>query len=257
MRVFITGGGHGIGKATAERLLERDHDVTVLDIEEEYLEDLPAEVQTYKGDVYDRERVEEVLDGEEIDVLINCAGHQALGAIEDMSIEDVEKHFETNLFGLLAVTKAALPSIRDNEGRIINVSSVAGKIVGPFWGAYAASKHAVEAASDALRMELLEEPIDVVIIEPGAIKTGFNEAGAMNLERYLPGSRYADRYRGKLDQDFGGITPEKASKKLVRAVEADDPSARYTITPEAWLAPKLKSLLPTWLWDRLAFRREG
>lgn len=257
MRVFITGGGHGIGKATAEGLLERGHDVTVLDIEQEYLEDLPDEIRTYQGDVYDQDRVEEVLADEDIEVLINCAGHQALGAIEDMAIEDIEKHFETNLFGLLAVTKAALPSIRDNDGRIINVSSVAGKIVGPFWGAYAASKHAVEAASDALRMELLDEPIDVVIIEPGAVRTGFNEEGAMNLKRYLPGSRYADRYRNKMDQDFGGITPEKASKKLIRAVETDSPSPRYTITPEAWLGPKLKALLPTWLWDRLANRHEG
>jgi len=172
-------------------------------------------------------------------------------------MDQVEKHFETNVFGLVQATKAALPSLRKREGRVINVSSVAGKVTGQFWGPYAASKHAVEAVSDALRMELLDDPVDVVIIEPGAVRTGFNEEGALNLEQYLPGSRYADRYKSKLSQTFGGITPEKASKKVVKAVETSRPSARYTITPEAWFLPKLKLLIPTWLWDRLARWYEG
>ncbi|MDY6770666.1 MAG: SDR family NAD(P)-dependent oxidoreductase [Candidatus Nanohaloarchaea archaeon] len=256
MRVLITGGGHGIGRATAERLLDRGHEVAVLDIEQDHLDDLPGEITTYQGDVYDRERVEEVLDGEELDVLVNCAGHQALGAIEDMAMDDVEQHFETNLFGLLQVTKAALPTLKERDGRIVNVSSLAGKTVAPYWGAYAASKHAVEAVSDALRLELSRFDVDVVVIEPGAIRTGFNEKGARNLERYLPDSAYAENYRRKLASAFTGASPETAAKTLVTAVETDRPSARYTVTWQAWLFPKLKAVLPTWLWDRLVLWHE-
>lgn len=249
MQVFITGGANGIGKATAELLLEKEHDVIVYDIDKNALKDLPSAVTTHHGDVYDEDRVIEAVSQEPFDVLINCAGIQERGAIEDVPIDTVEKHFETNLFGLLTVTRAALPMLRDRNGRIINISSLAGRITGPYWGAYAASKYAVEGASDALRLEASQFGVEVVIVEPGPVKTGFNERGRQMLKRYLPDSLYAEQYREELARDPNGVSPEKAAKVIVKAVEANRPRARYTVTWQAWLAPKLKVVLPTRVWD--------
>lgn len=254
MRVFITGGANGIGKATVERLLDRGHEVAVYDIDRNALQDLPASVATYYGDVYDEERVQEVIAQETVDVLINCAGYQARGAIEDMALDGVEKHFETNLFGMMNVIRAVLPMLRERNGRIINVSSLAGRVASPFWGAYAASKHAVEGMSDALRMELRGFGVEVVVVEPGPIRTGFNERGAQMLKQYLPDSIYADRYRDVLSEESSGASPEKAASVLVKAVEAKNPKPRYTVTWVAWLGPKLKAVLPTRVWDWIVAR---
>ncbi len=254
MRVFITGGANGIGRATVEQLREHGHDVIVFDIDENALQDLPPAVVTYHGDVYDEQRVQEVIHQETFDALVNCAGYQAQGALEDMDAESVKKHFETNFFGLLNVTRTALPMLRERNGRIVNISSLAGKTTSPFWGAYSASKHAVEAASNALRMEVKKFGVDVVVVEPGPIKTGFNERGRQMLKQYLPDSVYADRYRDKLAQDRRGVPPEKAAAVIVKAVETNRPKTRYTVTWVAWLGPKLKIVLPTRVWDWIACR---
>lgn len=255
MHVFITGGANGIGRATGEQLLDRGHEVTVLDIDADALADLPDAVTTYYGDVYDEDFVQEVIAQETFDVLVNCAGYQRQGAVEDMALDTVEEHFETNVFGLITVTWAALPMLRERNGRIVNISSLAGKVSAPFWGAYSASKHAVEGVSDALRMELASYDVDVVVVEPGPVDTGFNDRGREHLETFLPGSPYADRYRDVLDQDwFSGVSPEKAARTVVRAVETDRPRARYTVTWQAWLGPKLKTLLPTRLFDAIVRR---
>lgn len=251
MRVFITGGANGIGRATVDHLDDRGHDVIVYDIDENAFDDLPAGVTAYHGDVYDEDRVREVVGKETFDVLINCAGYQEQGAIEDMDAGAVEKHFETNVFGLLHVTREALPMLRERSGRIINISSIAGTTAGPYWGSYAASKHAVEGASDALRMEVQEFGVEVVVVAPGPIRTGFNERGRQMLKQYLPDSVYADRYRERLEQEQHGAPPAKAASVIVNAVEADRPKPRYTVTWVAWLGPKLQAALPTRLWDRM------
>ncbi len=249
--VFITGGANGIGKATAEQLVEKGYKVIVYDRDKTALQDLPSAITIYHGDVYDEDRVNEVLAEEEFSVLVNCAGVQERGAIEDQSLDVVEEHFRSNVFGLLNVTRAALPMLREKQGRIINISSVAGKVSGPFFGAYAASKHAVEGLSDALRMEVCEFDVDVVVIEPGPIHTGFNERGRQMVKRYLPDSIYADRYRELLEPEHRGAPTRVAADRIVYAVETDRPRARYTVTRIAWIAPKLKTVLPTRLWDWL------
>lgn len=254
MRVFITGGANGIGKATAEQLVDHGHDVIVYDIDENAFANLPSAITTYHGDVADEHQVQEVVGQELFDVLINCAGYQERGAIEDIDADAVRKHFETNVFGLLNVTRAALPMLRERDGRIINISSLAGEVAGPFWGAYAASKHAVEGVSDALRLEVTPFGVDVVVVEPGPITTGFNERGRQMLKQYLPDSVYADRYRDELAQDQHGASPEKAAAVIVKAVETNRPKTRYTVTWAAWLGPKLQAVLPTRIWDRLVRR---
>lgn len=254
MRAFITGAANGIGRATAERLLDQGHEVVAFDIDADGLAALPDAIDTYEGDVRDAERVDGVVAAETFDVLVNDAGYQALGAVEDMPAREARQHMETNLLGPWRVTRAALPMLREREGRVVNVSSLAGKIAGPFWGAYAASKHAVEGFSDALRTEVEPHGVDVAIVEPGPVRTGFNERGRDNLERYLPDSRYADRYRRVLNRSLGGVAPETAARTVARAATARRPRARYTVTWQAWLGPKLAALLPARIMDRIVRR---
>lgn len=253
MNVFVTGGANGIGRATVD-ILHEDHAVVVYDIDDDALDDLPAGVEAISGDVRDGDAVRDALAGRDVDVLVNDAGFQARGAVEDMEMDTVREHIDTNVYGALHTIRAALPTLRERDGRIVNVSSLAGRVSAPTWGPYAASKHAVEALSDALRMELRPFDVDVVVVEPGAVRTGFNERGRAYMERFLPDSVYADRYEHALDGDMGGISPEKAARTVVTAVETDRPRARYPVTWQARIAPRLKCLLPTTLFDRLVER---
>lgn len=255
MRIFITGAAHGIGKATAEKLVERGHKVIAYDINKENLEDLPDQVKTYHGDVYDQERMEEVVTQEIFEVLINCAGFQEQGAVEDMPLEKFETHMDVNFLGTVNAVKTALPMIREREGRIINVSSIAGKATIPFLGAYSASKHAVEGFTDSLRMELNGSEVEVVLVEPGPIKTGFNEDGREALGEYIPGSSFSQDYEEKLDGEVKGADPVKAANKLVKAVETSRPKPRYTVTWTAWIVAKFKPFIPTKIFDYLARKR--
>lgn len=252
MKVLIAGGASGIGKATAEKLLGNGHEVAVFDIDADALDELPGDINTFQGDIYEEERVKEVIDEVDFDTVVNCAGYYELGSIEDMDAETVEKHFQTNVFGLLNLTRNALPQLREKEGTVVNVSSVMGRISIPFFGVYSATKHSVEAISDALRMEAKPFGVDVVIVEPGPINTGFNERARKKLEKYLPDSVYSDRYEQALAKGgMAGVSAEEAAKTVVKAVETENPKPRYTITWQAWLAPKARKVLPETIWDRL------
>jgi len=253
MRIFITGAANGIGQATTNILLDRGHEVIAYDRDADALEDLADDVTTYHGDVYDRERVTEVIDQEAFDVLVNNAGYQALASIEDIRPEQLEEHFRSNLFGAYNTIQTALPMLRERGGTIINVSSLAGIITAEFWGSYSASKAALEQMSDALRMELRDQPVDVVIIEPSAVETGFNRRGLHNLKEYLPDSFYSERYSEKIqDGPPEGITTEACARKIARIIEKDRPRPRYQITWQAKAGAALKRVLPTSLLDRLA-----
>jgi short-subunit dehydrogenase len=250
MRVLVTGAASGIGKATVEKLLEQDHEIIAFDIDEDNLNSLPEIVEKYHGDVYDEDRVKEVVEREEFDVLVNCAGYYELGAIEDMDPETVEAHFKTNVFGTLNMIRNSSPQLREKKGRIVNVSSIAGKISLPFYGTYSATKYSIEAISDALRYEMQPFDVDVVIVEPGPIDTGFNERARQKLKQYLPDSVYSERYQKVLEN--GGraeVGAKKAAEMVVQAVESHNPKNRYIVTSEAWLMPKLKRFLPSRVWE--------
>lgn len=250
---MITGGANGIGRETALMLNER-HDVKVFDSDSDGLESLPNSITSYVGDVSDSERVKEVVEQEEFDVLVNCAGYYEQGALEDVGEETARKIYDTNVFGPLNFIRESTSMLREKEGRIINVSSVAGRISLPFFGIYSSTKHALEALSDAQRMELEETGVDVVIVEPAAVDTGFNRRAVEALDRYVPGSFYSEIYDEKMDKELNGMNVEKAAKKVVKAVEAESPSARYRIGWEAWVGPFLKSILPVSLSDRILGR---
>ncbi|MEM7593359.1 MAG: oxidoreductase, partial [Cyanobacteria bacterium P01_A01_bin.83] len=177
---LVTGASSGIGKAIAFQLVEDGLTVYVaarrvekmLDLEQRGAIALKMDI-THDSDV---KRVVEQIENDRngIDILVNNAGYALCGAMEDTSIEDARKQFEVNLFGLANLTKAVLPSMRAKKfGKIVNISSISGKIYSPLGAWYHASKHALEGWSDCLRLELAPFNIDVVIIEPGATKTEF------------------------------------------------------------------------------------
>ncbi|MCL4113180.1 UNVERIFIED_CONTAM: hypothetical protein GTU68_051197 [Idotea baltica] len=176
--ILVTGASSGIGKATALKLIKEGHTVYGAARRLNKMKELEtAGGHAVALDVMDHERVKEVvkqiLDQEgRIDVLVNNAGYALWGPVEEVGYEAAKRQFEVNIFGLAEVTKAVLPGMRaQKSGRIINVSSVGGKIYSPLGAWYHATKHALEGWSDCLRLELKQFGIDVVIIQPGAIAT--------------------------------------------------------------------------------------
>jgi NAD(P)-dependent dehydrogenase (short-subunit alcohol dehydrogenase family) len=191
--------------------------------------------------------------------LVNNAGIAVPGPVELLSTDDLRRQFEVNLVGLAAVTRACLPMLRKGQGRIVNMSSVSGRVAYPFLGAYAASKFALEALSDALRVELRPWGIRVVLIEPGSVKTpiwGKGQAGYEELERRTQGGRwelYADaisRFGEKVRRSGEqGIPPEAIAKIVEKALTAKRPRARYVPGFGTRLMLRVAGLMPTRLWD--------
>jgi len=244
--VLITGATAGIGKATALRLAAHGHHVIATGRNIAGLDQLKrnakGRVDTLALDVTTATSVEAAerevrsLTGQDgLDVLINNAGYALAGPLESVGDDELKAQFETNVFGPMRVIRAFLPGMRERKrGRIINISSVVGRIALPFFGPYNSSKHAIEALSDALRNELKAFGIDVVIVAPGSISTGFSEAERKNLEAYTStGSPYAAQIKKVLafqkDVHPNAAKPEIVAKAIVRAVEAKRPRARYVV----------------------------
>ncbi|MFB6190495.1 MAG: SDR family NAD(P)-dependent oxidoreductase [Candidatus Nanohaloarchaea archaeon] len=245
MKVLVTGAASGIGKATVEKLLEKGHEVVALDIDGESLEELSSEVEKYQADVYDENRVSNIIGDLELDAVVNSAGFYERGAVEDVDLETAESIFRANYFGAVNVIKAALPVLRQREGCVVNVSSVAGRVSMPFFGHYCASKHALEAMTGSLRMELHGTGVDTVLVEPGAIETGFNERARKAVAKYMPESFYTERYQEMLQgEGMRGVGPEKPAAKIVSALEASRPKKRYQSPLRAKLFVALEKVLP-------------
>ncbi|WEL20052.1 SDR family NAD(P)-dependent oxidoreductase [Candidatus Nanohalococcus occultus] len=152
MKVLITGAANGIGEATTEKLLEKEIEVIAVDNDKDALKELSEAVKTYECDVRNENEVQDLVGGLEFDVLVNCAGFYELGAVADVSSDTAEKMIDTNFHGYLNLIRHSMETLRDSDGRVVNVSSIAGRVSTPYFGVYSASKHAVEAMSDALRM---------------------------------------------------------------------------------------------------------
>src|ERR687883_574278 len=180
--VLITGCSTGIGRATAERLADHGHTVYATARRPDSIADLEGKgCKTLALDVTDEESMRAAVATVEqehgaVGALVNNAGYSQSGAIEDVPMEQVRRQFETNVFGLIRMCQLVLPGMRrQGYGRIVNISSMGGKLVFPGGGIYHATKHAVEALSDALRFEVRGFGIGVSIVEPGLIKTQFGE----------------------------------------------------------------------------------
>lgn len=276
--VLITGGTDGLGKAAALLLAEKGYRVFAAGRSAEKraeIDRIAAEkklpLESLELDVCDdgsvNHAVQQVLQkAKTIDVLINNAGVGFMAVVEELKLEDLRRQYETNVFGLLRVTQAILPHMRERrQGRILMLSSVAGILTPPTYGAYSSSKHAVEALSNALRLELFPFHIDVVLIEPGYIMTNFQQTAKELAKPYVEGSKsspYAKVYSGAFSGASSSrreskTTPEDCAQVMLEAIEASHPKARYTVTPLAKWAAFGRRVLPDTLLDSFLRRKFG
>jgi NAD(P)-dependent dehydrogenase (short-subunit alcohol dehydrogenase family) len=261
--ILVTGSSSGIGRATAVEAADRGHWVFASARRPQDVADLAARgIDTLALDVTDEasvtEGVADVLGkADRIDALVNNAGYGQYGAVEDVTAAEWRRQFEVNLFGALAVLRAVLPGMREARGgTIVNVSSVAGKVTIPFAGPYCASKHALEAISDALRVEIAPWKIRVVVVEPGPIATRFGdrtrEATARILGTPGPYSSFYENAERASEKEFqrGRRGPELVAQVIVRAIESRHPRTRYRVAPLAKILVPLKGLASDRFLDR-------
>lgn len=258
--VFITGISSGFGKKTAELLAANGH--IVYGTVRRETETMPN-VNVLKMDLTDpssiKQAVASVMQKEgHIDILINNAGAHTGGAIETSPFENIKLQMDTNVMGMVYMLKEVLPAMRQKRnGTIINFSSIGGLMGLPFQGFYSASKFAIEGLSEALRMEVKQFNIKVVVINPGDFHTN-NTANRRNFLAKAANDPYAEQFAKSLSiiekDENGGWPPEVLAKKLVKIVEAKHPCQRYVIaTAEQKLAVVLKKILPSaWFMKILA-----
>jgi NAD(P)-dependent dehydrogenase (short-subunit alcohol dehydrogenase family) len=265
--VLITGCSSGIGHATALRLARAGWPVYATARRLQTLGELrDAGCKTLALDVTDEQSMQAAVEEVEraegaIGVLINNAGYSQSGAIETVPLQAVRRQFETNVFGLVRLTQLALPKMRaQGWGRIVNVGSMGGRLTFPGGGHYHATKHALEAISDALRFELRGFGVDVILLEPGLITTDFGEAASASMTELE--SRGEDPY-AKFNATVGAVTvgaydgplkalggsPDRVAKTIERALKRRRPPARISITPSAKLTIGMRRLMPDRLWD--------
>jgi len=263
--ILITGCSSGIGRATAQRLNRDGWIVYATARRREAIADLEAEgCRALALDVTDQQSmsaaVAEVTETEgAVGVLVNNAGYSQSGAVESVALEAVRAQFETNVFGLLRMCQLVLPGMRAQRwGKIVNVGSMGGRLVFPGGGIYHATKYAVEAISDALRFEVRGFGVDVILVEPGLIKTAFGEVASGSVETGEDGGAYADfnrhvakataeAYEGPLVKLGGG--PEKVAAAIAGALRSRRPKARYPVTPSAHLLIGQRRITPDRVWD--------
>ncbi|MEH7253674.1 oxidoreductase [Neobacillus niacini] len=217
--------------------------VHILDVRDE------KSIQTFQS------RVIEDVGG--VDVLINNAGFAGAGFVEEISMEEYRKQFETNVFGVFAVTKAFLPLMRkQGQGCIINISSISGKVAFPGLSPYIASKHAIEGWSESLRLEMQPFGVKVVLIEPGSYKTNIWSTGKQvaveSTKSYSPYQDYMksiERYIAHGEDSFGD--PLEVAKKIAEIAGKKNPKMRYPIGRGVKASILLKNLLPWRLWEKI------
>jgi NAD(P)-dependent dehydrogenase (short-subunit alcohol dehydrogenase family) len=265
--VLITGCSTGIGRATALRLARGGWKVYATARRPETLADLSdAGCQTLALDVTDEQSMRdavahvEAADGA-VGVLINNAGYSQSGAIETVPLDSVRRQFETNVFGLVRLTQLVLPKMREQRwGKIVNLGSMGGRLSFPGGGHYHATKHALEAISDAMRFELRGFGIDVILLEPGLITTEFGETATASIaaveidgdDPYATfnttvGAVTKGAYEGPMRLLGGG--PDRVAKTIERAIKRRNPPARITITPSAKFTLALRRILPDRAWE--------
>lgn len=259
--VLVTGASSGIGKTTAERLLEEGHTVYTAARRVEKMAELrdkgakPVKMDiTRDEDVVDV--VNTIIEAEgRIDVLVNNAGFGMYGAMEDTSIDDARYQFEVNIFGLARLTQLVLPHMRkQGSGKILNMSSMGGKVYTPLGSWYHATKHALEGWSDCLRLELEPFGIHVVVIEPGAIATEFGDVMVDPMLERSGSGPYGDfaqavakSTRATYEKENTSSPPSVIADVVVKAIGAKRPKTRYAAGKYA----KPMIFIRKWFGDRI------
>ena len=268
--VLVTGATRGIGLATARRLddigfrvfagYRSDDDARrVAETGSSRITPIRLDVTDTRGITSAADRIARETEAAGLWGLVNNAGIVVPGPLEVLPLDDIRYQFEVNTIGMVAVTQAVLPLLRRARGRIVNVSSVNGRIAAPWSAPYAASKHALEALSDGWRVELARWGIEVSVIEPGAIQTDIwdtsRERGLRISGGYTPEARTL--YGGLLDRlqevrtPARAIPPERVAARIAHALTARRPRVRYVVGWDARVALIVKALLPARWFDRV------
>lgn len=262
--ILITGASSGMGYQTALRLAKTGFQVFGAARNVAKMKPLKEfGVVPIEMDVTDdqsrRHGIDEVIrKAHKIDVLVNAAGYGSFGAIENVSDEEAQRQFSVNVFGLVALTKLVLPYMKQQQhGKIINISSMAGRFSSPMGGWYFASKHALETISNSLRMEVKRFGIEVVLLEPGVVQSAWEKIAMKNLQSASQGTDYEKR-AATLKQHLDNIYaskfashPELIAKTIQKIIVSKHPKLRYLIGFMAKPTVFLYACLPTWLWDKL------
>ncbi|MBR1850591.1 MAG: SDR family NAD(P)-dependent oxidoreductase [Bacteroidales bacterium] len=267
--ILVTGASSGIGFDTAQRLAAMGHKVYAAARRVELMEPLRNDgVEVLSLDVTNEQSMSAAIDTiltreGRIDVLFNNAGYGYFGAVEQVAMAEARRQLEVNVFGLARLCQLVIPIMRrQGSGRIVNTSSIAGRSVFLFGGWYNVSKYSVEALSDAMRIELKPYGIDVVMVEPGPIRTDWGIIAARHLRESSADTPYAElgsRWANTMDWGYTGNLfsgPDRVAAAACRAITARRPRARYVVGRYARLTLALHALLPTRWWDA-AMRRAG
>ena len=265
--VLITGASAGIGKATAMTLLQEGYTVyaaarrveNMQDLEDLGATALKMDVTREEDLVAGVDRVIEEQGG--VDILINNAGFGLYGPMEDVPLDDARYQFEVNLFGLARLTQLVLPHMREQgAGRIVNISSIGGKVYAPLGSWYMATKHALEGWSDCLRFELKSFGVDVIIIEPGLIRTEFGSVAFEPMRERSANTPYSDivnRLTQGMDSYDGGSPPSVIADTVLKALRAKRPKTRYAAGQYAKPVLILRKLVSDRMYDRVVERMVG
>lgn len=258
---LVTGASAGIGKSIVRRLLNDGWRVYGAARRLDKMADIQSEgAKVLSLDVSSGESMRAVVDSllaaeGRIDALVNNAGYGSYGAIEDVPLSEARRQFEVNVFGLMRLTQLVLPTMRESRsGTIVNISSMGGRIWMPIGGWYHATKHAVEALSDALRLETRPFGIRVVVVQPGSIKSEWGGIAADNLLKHSKDTAYKalvePMARGLRTPPFAA-PPDVVARAVSKAVNSRKPRRRYATPMDAKLFIFLRWLLPEGAWERL------
>jgi NAD(P)-dependent dehydrogenase (short-subunit alcohol dehydrogenase family) len=264
--VLITGCSSGIGRATAVRLAQKGWTVYASARRPESIADLAdAGCRTLTLDVTDEGSMRAAVAQVEqeqgaVGVLINNAGYSQSGPVEQVEMEAVRRQFETNVFGVVALIQLVLPHMREQRwGKVVNVGSMGGRLTFPGGGYYHATKHALEAISDALRFEVRGFGIDTILIEPGLIVTDFGNAAVASMDGVAEDDGPYAAFNAKLTKlttetyegpmRHLGSGPDAVAKAIEKAISRKRPSARVRVTPSARLAILQRRITPDRVWD--------
>jgi NAD(P)-dependent dehydrogenase (short-subunit alcohol dehydrogenase family) len=270
--VLVTGASTGIGFSTAQLLAREGYTVFAgvrnrADFER--LQQLHERVRPVLLEVRSEESIASAFNeiqhsGVPLDAVVNNAGIAVAGPLEYLPLDEVRRQFDVNFFGALAVTQAALPLLRRTRGRIVFISSISGQIAPPFVGPYAASKFALEALADSLRVELAPFGMHVIVVQPGDVRTpiwakGRSEKDALIARMPAQAMTHYSHVAGNLVRvtergEQGGIPAETVAATVLKAVRAPRPRARYAVgSPPGWQR-RIAALLPERMRDRLIAR---
>lgn len=258
--VLVTGASSGFGSGAVEALLDKGYTVyacarrieRMYKLSEKGAILIPMDI-TKQSDI--EEGIAKIIAEQgHIDVLINSAGYGSYGPVETVSMEEARRQFDVNVFGLAAITKEVLPYMRKTGGRIVNISSGAGFSTFPMGGWYSASKHAVEAYTDALRSEVERFGIKVSLIEPGSVKTEFSDMAMNHFAKVIQPDAYkkqAEAFSRAFIKSYENAPgPDNVVKAIVNAVISKNPKIRYKVSGAAMVS-FMKKWLPDKTFDRI------